>query len=103
MAQVMIPSPLNGFGTLALTATPAALSTVSKGTNSNAYPTTAFPSETITITNQGTGTAIFYPFGGSTTGIQIPLNGTRTFNVGGTLPATPNVASGTTATITVEW
>ena len=103
MDQSTIPPMLNGFGTIAATGTAAAVSTVTKGSGSSAYPTTAFPNGTVTITNQGTGTLVFYPFGGSTTGIAIALNATRTFNVGGTLPTTPQIASGSAATATIEW
>lgn len=96
--------PVNGFGTLSITTNSVAISTVTVGPNSPAYPTT-LPNEAVSITNAGTAVAYVCPLGGTcktSNGVPLAVNETRTFNIGGNTTA-PTVISGSAATLIITW
>lgn len=100
------PPPLNGYGTLAVTAASTLLSTLTPGPNAPVYPATGFPNGTVTIKNSpaSAGNVWICPFGGTASaavGIPIAVGGSESYTIPNAAVVT--VFATSTATIIVEW
>jgi hypothetical protein len=98
-----IPPPLTAFGTLAVTTSSVALSTLTVGPNSAAWSTT-LPNKYVTVRNSVNSTAVLYfcAFGGTCTssvGEPIAIGETVVRQLAS--PATPTLICGTAAACTV--
>lgn len=102
-----LPPPLNGYGTLSVSTSSVAISTLTKGPSSLNYPTGALPSSYITIRNSVSSASILYVcwFGGTCTssvGEPIAIGETAVRNLGGST-VSPTVISGGTSTLIAGW
>jgi hypothetical protein len=105
-AQVGVPSSpsiQNGFGTLTVSNSSIAISTLTAGPNSAAWSMPLFG--TLVVNNQGANPAWICPFGGACTasnGFQIAAGGNITFSLGGQT-VSPTVISTAGTTLAIGW
>ena len=106
LAQVGVsstPSITNGFGTLTVSNSSIAVSTLTAGPSSPAWTMPLFGN--LVVVNQGTAVAYICPFGGScssSNGLQIAAGGNVTFSLGGQI-VSPTVISPSGTTLWIGW
>lgn len=97
------PSIQNGFGTLSVSNSSIAISTVTAGPNSNAWSMPLFGN--LVVNNQGSNAAWICPLGGVCTaanGLQISAGANVTFSLGGQTTS-PTVISTAGTTLWIGW
>ena len=106
LAQVGVPSSpsiTNGFGTLTVSNSSIAVSTLTPGPGSPVWAMPLFGN--LVVVNQGAAAAYICPFGGvctSSNGLQIQAGGNVTFSLGGFV-VSPTVISPSGTTLWIGW
>lgn len=101
------PAPISGYGTLSVATTSLALSTLTTGPNSTAFPTATLPNAYLEVRNSAASNSSLSvcPMGGTcTAAIGIPLapGESKTWLIP-SVAVSPTVISGSTATAVASW